>query len=223
MATVSALARQPSRDKILDAAEALFARRGFTGVGLAEVAETVGLSKATLFHHFRSKAQLHAAVMARILERIESQVLPALDGTGTLPQRLDAGVDRLIDALAANPTYARLLLRSLFEDDELTGAMPEEVAANGAIARIAGAFTLLLKAGIDAGAFYPMSASHTLQTLIGATVYHFASGEFGEELIGHPLLSPAEVRRRKDHVKAFMHHGLLAGPTTTARTRRIRQ
>jgi len=33
--------RQPSRDKILDCAEQLFARRGFAGIGLAEVAEQV--------------------------------------------------------------------------------------------------------------------------------------------------------------------------------------
>ena len=222
MATVSALVRQPSRDKILDAAESLFGRRGFAGVGLAEVAEAVDLSKATLFHHFRSKAQLHAAVMARILERIEGQVLPALSTAGSPGDRLDRGVDRLIDALTSNPTYPRLLLRSLFEDDELTGEMPEENAANAAIARIAAAFTVLLKEGVASGHFHPMSAAHMLQTLIGATVYHFASGEFGQELIGHPLFSPAEVRRRKDHITALIHHGLLADNSTTRRSRRTR-
>ena len=44
------------RDKILDAAEALFARRGFAGVGLSEIAEAVGLGKSSLFHHFQTKA-----------------------------------------------------------------------------------------------------------------------------------------------------------------------
>lgn len=221
MSTVSAL-RQPSRDKILDAAEALFARRGLAGVGLAEVAETVELSKATLFHHFRSKLQLHAAVMARILERIEADVQPSLASKGTPVERLDRGVEALIDALAANPTYPRLLLRSLFEDDELTGEMPEEVAANQAIARIAAAFTMLLKEGIASGHFHATSAAHMLQTLIGATVYHFASGEFGQELIGHPLFSPAEVQRRKDHVTALIHHGLVADNPTARPSRRTK-
>ena len=220
MATVTPLVRQPSRDKILDAAETLFARRGLAGVGLAEVAEAVDLSKATLFHHFRSKAQLHAAVMARILEHIEALVLPALGGAGRPADRLDRGIDQLIDALADHPTYPRLLLRSLFEDDELTGEMPEEIAANSAIARIAAAFTVLLKDGITAGDFHPVSAAHMLQTLIGATVYHFASGDFGEELIGRPLFSPAEVKRRKDHVTALIHHGLLADTGITRRPRR---
>ena len=56
-----------ARDKILDAAEALFARRGYAGVGMSEVAEAVGLGKSSLFHHFPTKAQLYAAVADRIL------------------------------------------------------------------------------------------------------------------------------------------------------------
>jgi hypothetical protein len=49
-----------------------------------------------------------------------------------------------------------------------------------------------------------------VQTLIGATVYHFASGEFGDVLLGRPLLSSEEVRRRKHEVKSLLHHGLAA-------------
>ena len=61
-----------SRDKILDAAEDLFARRGFAGVGMREVAEAVGLGKSSLFHHFKSKAELYAAVVGRILDLIDA-------------------------------------------------------------------------------------------------------------------------------------------------------
>ena len=52
-----------SRDKILEVAEALFAQRGFAGVGLREVAESAGLGKSSLFHHFASKVQLYLAVL----------------------------------------------------------------------------------------------------------------------------------------------------------------
>jgi hypothetical protein len=63
---------------------------------------------------------------------------------------------------------------------------------------------------MEAGFFRPASAGHTLQTLIGATVYHFASGEFGDEMIGRPMFSASEVRRRKDEVKGLIHRGLVA-------------
>jgi AcrR family transcriptional regulator len=201
--------KQPSRDKILDCAEALFARRGFAGIGLAEVADTVGLGKSSLFHHFPSKAELYAAVVARILARIEERLMRALAAGGTPVERLDRWIDVLVDMLAEHRTYARLLLRSLFEDDELTGELPEEREANETIRRVAAAGAALLKEGIAAGAFRPVSVGHMLQTLIGAMVYHFASGEFGDEMIGRPLFSATEVRRRKDEVKALLHRGLV--------------
>jgi AcrR family transcriptional regulator len=208
--------RQPSRDKILDCAEQLFARRGFAGIGLAEVAEQVGLSKSSLFHHFASKAQLYAAVMARILDRIESELMHSLVAGGGPVLRLERWLDVVVDVLAAHPTYARLLLRSLFEDDELTGELPEEQAVNATLRRIVGAADALLREGIAGRVFRPVNVPHMVQTVIGATVFHFASGEFGEDLIGRPLFSPAEVRRRKQEIKALFRHGLVLAPLNVA-------
>ena len=203
--------KQTPRDKILDCAEQLFARRGFAGIGLAEVADSVGLGKSSLFHHFHSKAQLYAAVMARILARLEEPLLRTLAVGGSPAERLDRWIDVLVDELASHPTYARLLLRSLFEDDELAGDLPEEQEANATIRRLAAAVSRLLREGMTAGAFRAASVPHMLQTLIGATVYHFASGEFGDEMLGRPLFSAAEVRRRKSELKGLIRHGLLAG------------
>jgi AcrR family transcriptional regulator len=214
--TSPATQRQPSRDKILDCAEQLFARRGFAGIGLAEVAEKVGLSKSSLFHHFSSKAQLYAAVMGRILDRIEAELMRSLAAGGGPVQRLERWLDVVSDVLAANPTYARLLLRSLFEDDELTGELPEEQAVNATLSRIVGAAHRLLREGIESGVFRPVNVPHMVQSLIGATVFHFASGEFGEEIIGRPLFTGSEVRRRKSEVKALIRHGLVLAPLNVA-------
>jgi len=214
--TNPATQRQASRDKILDRAEELFARRGFAGIGLAEVAEQVGLSKSSLFHHFSSKAQLYAAVMARILDRIEAELMRSLAEGGGPLRRLERWLDVVIDVLAAHPTYARLLLRSLFEDDELTGALPEEQAVNATLERIVGAAHRLLRDGITQGVFRPVNVPHMVQSVIGLTVFHFASGEFGEEIIGRPLFSATEVRRRKQEVKALIRHGLVLAPFNVA-------
>lgn len=200
------------RNKILDAAEALFARRGFSGVGLSEIAESVGLGKSSLFHHFRSKAQLHAAVVARILDAFDTALTRSLAQGGSPTDRLDRWLDTLVALLGSHPAYARLLLRSLFEDDELTGELEEEQRADSALRRIMDNVGRLLRDGIAAGEFRSVSIPHTLQSLIGLLIYHFASGDFGAELVGRPLFAPAEVRRRQDEIKALLHHGLIRSP-----------
>jgi AcrR family transcriptional regulator len=199
------------RNKILDAAEALFAKRGFSGVGLSEIAESVGLGKSSLFHHFRSKAQLHAAVVARILDAFDTALTRALAQGGTPTERLDRWLDTLVALLGSHPAYARLLLRSLFEDDELTGELEEEQRADSALRRIMDNIGRLLREGIDAGEFRSVSIPHTLQSLIGLLIYHFASGDFGTEMIGRPLFNATEVRRRQEEIKNLLHHGLVRG------------
>ncbi len=207
---VAAAVELGSRDKLLDAAETLFSRRGYAGVGMSEVAEAVGLGKSSLFHHFRSKSELYAAVVGRILDLFERRTTEALAAGGSPALRFDRWLDALMDTLAEHHSSSRLLLRSLFEDDELTGASEEEQRVDQTIKRLFGSVATLLKEGMESGYFRLASIPHFLQSLVGLTVYHFASGEFGEELFGRSVFSPTLVKQRKQEVKALLHHGLIA-------------
>ncbi|MDX1649263.1 MAG: TetR/AcrR family transcriptional regulator [Myxococcota bacterium] len=202
-----------SREKILDVAELRFAQRGYAGVGLREVAEAAGLGKSSLFHHFKSKAALNLAVLDRVLARMRRRMEPSLQGGGDARVRLDRVVEELVDGLAEHPTSARLLLRALFEDDDLPQeGLPEAESFERTLAAFVASLEALLADGVAQGAFRELDAAHTLQTLIGATIYHFASGEFGESLLGGPLFSAEAVARRKREVLAFIHHGILRAP-----------
>jgi AcrR family transcriptional regulator len=198
-----------SREKILDVAEARFAQRGYAGVGLREVAEAAGLGKSSLFHHFPTKAALYGAVLERVIERIDLRMRRALEAGADAREQLSAAVIALIDTLAEDPPAARLLLRTVFEDDDLSPAEAPELAASeqrldALIARIARA----IADGIAAGAIRPLSVPDAIQTLIGATVYPFASGEFGEKLAGE-IFSADAVARRKREVLGLIEHGWM--------------
>lgn len=198
-----------SRGTILDVAEALFARRGFAGVGLREVATAAGLGKSSLFHHFPSKAALYLAVLRRVLEGLELRLAEA-SGPGSPAEQLDGCIDALVDALAEQPTRARLLLRGLFEEGEVPDDAEGREEVDAAVDRIVERLRGLVREGCEAGAFRPVSEADTLQTLIGATVYHFASGSFGEQLLGEPVFGEAAVARRKRELKALFHRGIAA-------------
>jgi AcrR family transcriptional regulator len=209
-ATSAASSEQSSRDKILDAAERLFAKRGYSGVGLSEVAEVVGLGKSSLFHHFQNKAQLYAAVTARILRRIEERLMRSLARGGDPLARLERWLDELVDLLVENPTYARVLLRALFEDDELPGDMPEELEGRRATDSVLASVGALLREGMGSGVFRAAHVQHTLLSLVGIMVFPFASGEFGAEVLGRDIFDAAEVRRRKREVRDLLRFGLVA-------------
>jgi len=54
---------EPTRRRILDAAYELFYRKGFGRVSVDEIAEFAGVTKRTLYYHFKSKDALLAAVL----------------------------------------------------------------------------------------------------------------------------------------------------------------
>ena len=59
---------RPTAERILDAAEDLFARRGFDATSLSDVADRVGIRTPSLYSHFGSKQDLYVAVLERLLE-----------------------------------------------------------------------------------------------------------------------------------------------------------
>ncbi len=195
-----------TRAKILETAESLFARFGFAGVGMRAVADSVGVSKSALFHHFPTKRALWAAVLERSMLEFDRRIAAA-DTTGGALERMRLSIEAVIDSLVENPSRAPLLLRSLFEveDEE-----PVDAPAREVLSRVLGRVAAGLEAGIASGEIRPVSVPHTLQSLIGLTVFHFASGDFGEDLLGAPVYSAAEIRRRKDHVIGFMERALRA-------------
>ena len=68
-------------DRILDAAEALAQTRGFNGFSYAHIAAELGITKASLHYHFRGKAELGEALIARYAERFAG-ALDAIDDEG---------------------------------------------------------------------------------------------------------------------------------------------
>ena len=199
-----------SREKLLDVAESLFARRGYTGVGMREVAESAGLGKSSLFHHFKGKATLYCEVVARILGRIRERLDPILASPGAPMETLERLVGALVDVLAEHPNTSRILLRSLFEEEEFVTRPPAELAeVDAQLDALLGDIHRLLEAGVAAGALRRVSVPDLMQTLIGATVYHFASADIGERVLGASLFSAEAVARRKREIIDLLRAGIL--------------
>ena len=58
------------KNEILDAAEVLFARKGFEETSTGDILEMVGIARGTLYYHFRSKEEiLDSDIEALIAER----------------------------------------------------------------------------------------------------------------------------------------------------------
>ncbi len=118
-----------TRERILDAAEALFAERGYEGTTLRDVAARVGLRIPSLYNHFDSKDSLYAAVLERdlgpLLRLLGEMVEQARDASSAAEQTIEA----VVKVLAARPGVARLVQHeTLSGGQRLTPMLREFIA-----------------------------------------------------------------------------------------------
>lgn len=66
-----------ARDRILDDAARLFARDGYDGTSLGELAASVGVTKAAIYHYFPNKQEIYEAIIVRTLEGLRRHVSQA--------------------------------------------------------------------------------------------------------------------------------------------------
>lgn len=78
---------------ILAAASELFAERGYHGASMRDIARSVGLQMASLYHHFGSKQELLVVIMHAVMRDLTSTVADAVAAAGDDPQaRLAAAI-----------------------------------------------------------------------------------------------------------------------------------
>ena len=95
-------------DRILDAAEDIFAEKGYSATSLGDVADRVGIRCPSLYNHFKNKEALYEAVLERLLTDF-SAPLAELDSGPVTNERVFQWLETIVRLHHANPNLARLL------------------------------------------------------------------------------------------------------------------
>jgi TetR/AcrR family transcriptional regulator, cholesterol catabolism regulator len=101
------------REELLEAAARRFARSGFEGTSMRDIAGDVGMLAGSMYHHFRSKAEMIAAVYTRGVDQIAAAVDHALTETLDPWGRLEAACAAHLEALLAESPFAAVLTADL--------------------------------------------------------------------------------------------------------------
>lgn len=90
---------QVTRDRLLDAAEQVFSRRGVSGTSLNEVAAAAGVTRGAVYWHFLDKAALFNAMMERVTLPLEQELAVENPGDplGTLKERFIGALKKTVD------------------------------------------------------------------------------------------------------------------------------
>jgi AcrR family transcriptional regulator len=100
-----------TRTRILETARELFTAHTYRAASMREIAERVGITKPSLYHHFRSKTEILASLVGAPIDELAAAV-----GKATTPQGVLSGC---VDVMLKHRATMSLLLRdaSVYSDE----------------------------------------------------------------------------------------------------------
>lgn len=151
------------RERILEAAVAVFAEKGYHQARIEEIAARAGVGKGTVYEYFASKLELFQemfrAVLGRYYERLQSVREEGL----TVVERLRLLLELHLDFISQNARFARVAFADgVGYDQELAFWIYEQRKAKLERMRA------LFEEGIDRGEFRPVDAAIAASIFIGA-------------------------------------------------------
>jgi AcrR family transcriptional regulator len=157
------LRSEATRRRLVAAARTLFAELGYAGVGTEQIVQAAGVTRGALYHQFRDKAALFAAVAETVQAEIAQRITAGAQSDGfTDPMAaLHAGMRRFLEA-CADPLVERILL---LDGPAVLGWQAwRELADRYGL----GLLQYALQAAIDAGGITPQPVVPLAHVLIGA-------------------------------------------------------
>ena len=188
-----------TKARILAAAEAVFAAKGFEGASTREIASAAGVNISSLHYHWESKETLYFAVFENMYDRIVDLVRSAIPETARPASRqvVDDAMGLLFDFFADNPHVPKLMVRRLLETTDGTSDIERDILLP-AWRRFASWTSDLSKVDrIDAPIV--MLTVHSVLLL-----FMLDSKQFGS-LLGGSVRSPALRARLRPHIIQLVH------------------
>jgi len=154
------LRSEATRGLLVTAARTLFGERGYAGVGTEEIVRAAGVTRGALYHQFRDKADLFAAVAEQVEAEIVNRVAEGAAGAAGPVEELRTGMRLFLDA-CADPEVERIIL--LDAPAVLGWEGWRDLAGRYGL----GLIQIALQAAIEAGAMIPQPVVSLAHALMG--------------------------------------------------------
>jgi len=156
--TTAAPRTTDTRMRLIEAAIDLFTRHSFAGTSLQMIADELGFTKAAIYHHFRTREQLLAAVIEPMLDELRTVVESA--ETKRTPH---ARAEHMLGGYAALAVRNRGLVAVLATDPSVATVLTDRAEWGKLIMR-----QLALLADVDPGPAGEVKAAMVFAGMAGA-------------------------------------------------------
>ena len=198
-----------TEQRILDAAHAVFLRRGTAGARTQEIAKEAGVNSALLHYYFRTKERLAEAVFRRAAGQLMPAVVRILASEIPLEDKVAQVVDVELRQLSATPYLPGYILSELAHHPErisqlfssATGMAPADIGK-----RVFKVLRAQIDARVKSGRMHPIAPEQLTINLLALCVFPFAARPMVMALLGLDQAGFEQFinRRRKELAPFFL-------------------
>ena len=194
-----------TRERLLDAGLREFARVGFAGARLREIADAAGVQPALIHHYFTDKHGLYRAVLDRGLVETSEVSWSVLASARTMPELIAGFVSTLVDFFAGSPSFIAILRHeSLLGSSVMVDALRERTTP------ILDAVLAAVRARQDAGEVRRDVAARELILASFSMIAHpFADAPIVEALLPGVAITDAAALAARKHALSTLILAML--------------
>ena len=189
-----------TRGRILQAAQRLFAAKGFEGTTTRDLAQTAGVAEGTLFRHFANKKAILVEVATSGWVDLLTDLLTELSEMGSYKAIAQVMCRRMWN-LQKNADIMRVCFMEVQFHPDLRDRIQTEVIDK--MTDVAEAF---FQTAIDKGIYRQMDAKLGAKVFLGL----FAIAGFSDHTLIDPNASPQEMQKMAEGLADIFLNGVLA-------------
>lgn len=195
--------RARNEAKILKAAVDLFARKGFDGTRIAEIAEASGLPKANVYYYFQTKEAIYSTLIERLLQGWD-KALEHIRADREPVEALGAYIAAKLDYSRRHATESRF-----FANEILRGGGFLSRAQRRHMQEVTGKRVEVVEDWIRQGKLRTMDARHFFILLWASTQFYADFAEVAAMTLEEPKLRPSDYLAARDTIVNLILSGCL--------------
>jgi AcrR family transcriptional regulator len=195
-----------TEQRILDAAHAVFVRRGTAGARMQEIAEEAGVNKALLHYYFRSKERLAEAVFRRVALGLFPPIVGVLASELGIEEKVRRVIDLEFEHLTRSPFVPGYFISELNHRPERAEQLITSLLGSPDVVRprVFNALAAQIDERVAAGALRPITPEQFTVNLLSLCIFPFAARPMLTVMLGRGEEGFREfIAQRRSHLADF--------------------